>query len=285
VGKTSGEALCEKNSGCPLVDPPLALMSNCLVTVDEFAEMARSASEASTIRLQDLDLTRYQSPSAQTCYPLEYAFHLLGDIRDQVVVDLGCGSGEELVPLRQRGAKVIGIDISPHLIAIAGQRLRKYKIDAELHVASAYDTHLPDQSVDVVFCMSVLHHLQLDRANDEICRILKPRGLFIFKEPICFSWTMKRLRPLFPFHADNSQFEHPLDSKEINAVTRGFQVVASRSFRSPLVPLLTRLIKPPQLRKWIWSGDAWWLTRVPWLTHFATVRVMALRRLDAVLDK
>ena len=246
-------------------------------TAQDSAEIARSASEASKITIQEVDLKRYQNPPADTCYPLEYAFYLLGDAQDKVVVDLGCGSGEEVVPLRYRGARVIGIDISPDLIAIAHERLRKYGVDAELQIASAYETGLPDKSVDVVFCMSVLHHLQLDRVKNEIRRILKPDGLFILKEPVRFSRTMEHLRKLFPPREDVSEFEHPLDSKQLNTLVEGFQVLASRSFRTPAVPLFTRIIRVPFLDNRIWSSDAWVLTHFPALAHFATVRVMALR--------
>lgn len=246
-------------------------------TCHDLAEIARSASEASKIELRHVDLTRYQNPSVNTCYPLEYAFHLLGDVQNKLVVDLGCGSGEEVVPLLQRGARVIGIDISPHLIAIAKQRLQRHGVDAELRVASAYETHLEDESVDVVFCMSILHHLQLERVKREICRILKPDGLLILKEPIRFSWMMRQLRPIFPSRVDTSEFEHPLDSKEMSALVAGFQVLASRDFRTPLVPVLTEAIKAPNMRKRIWSIDAWLVRHLPPLAHFATVRVMALK--------
>jgi SAM-dependent methyltransferase len=251
-----------------------------MTTAHELAEIARSASEASKVTLRDVDLARYQNPPGDTCYPLEYAFHLLGDVQDKLVVDLGCGAGEEVVPLGYRGARVIGIDISPHLIAIAHKRLRKYGINAQLQIASAYETRLEDQSVDVVFCMSILHHLQLDRVRNEIRRILKPDGLFILKEPVRFSPTMERLRKLFPPREDVSEFEHPLNSEQLTTLAEGFQVLASRSFRTPVVPLLTRLLQLPRLRRRIWSGDAWVLAHFPRVAHFATVRVMALRPLS-----
>jgi len=243
----------------------------------DFAEIARSASEASKIKLVDLDFARYQNPPADTCYPLEYAFYLLGDVQGKLVVDLGCGSGEGLVPLAQRGARVIGIDISPDLIAIAHQRLQNYGVEAELRVASAYETQVLDESVDVVFCMSLLHHLELDRVKKEILRILKPQGLFILKEPIRFSWMMRHLRRLFPSRDDVSEFEYPLNSEQLATMVEGFQVLASRSFRTPLVPLFTRIIRVPHLSNRIWSFDAWILRHFPVLAHFATARVMALR--------
>ena len=51
-------------------------------TAQDAAEIARSASEASKITIRDVDFTRYQNPPADTCYPLEYAFYLLGDAQD-----------------------------------------------------------------------------------------------------------------------------------------------------------------------------------------------------------
>jgi SAM-dependent methyltransferase len=248
-----------------------------MVSAHDCAEIARSASEASKIKILDVDLTRYQNPPAGTPYPLEYAFYLLGNVTDKVVLDLGCGSGEEVVLLRQRGAHVIGLDISPHLIAVAKERVRKYEVEADLRVASAYETQLPDNSIDVVFCMSLLHHLDLERVKAEICRILRPEGLLVFKEPIRFSWLMRQLRRLFPTkEEDVSEFEYPLSSRQVKRLTAGFQVLASRSFRSPFVPLLTSIINKETVQKRIRVFDCWALKYLPGLAHFATIRVMAL---------
>jgi SAM-dependent methyltransferase len=243
----------------------------------DLAEIARSASEASKIELLDVDLSRYQNPPADTWYPLEYAFYLLGDVRDKVVLDFGCGSGEEVIPLRQRGAHVIGIDISPDLIAVARKRLQKYGLDADLRVGSAYETQLADGSVDVVFCMSLLHHLELDRVKKEILRVLKPGGLFIFKEPIRFSWMMKKFRQLLPALEDVSEFEYPLNAEQIKRIAEGFDVIGDRSFRTPAAAVLARIIKSRDANKKIRSWDDWMVRHLPGLAHFATIRVMALR--------
>jgi SAM-dependent methyltransferase len=241
------------------------------------AEIARSASEASKIKLVDVDLSRYQDPPSDTRYPLEYAFFLLGDVHNKTVLDLGCGSGEEAVPLVQRGAQVIGIDISPDLIAVARQRLQKHGVHADVRVGSAYETELADASVDVVFCMSLLHHLEIDRARKEIIRVLKPDGLFILKEPIRLSWTMKQLRRLFPAREDVSEFEYPLNSSQLTAIAEGFEVLATRNFRTPLVPFLERVFQSPNIRDHLLSGDDKLLKLFPVMEHFATIRVMALQ--------
>jgi 2-polyprenyl-3-methyl-5-hydroxy-6-metoxy-1,4-benzoquinol methylase len=91
---------------------------------------------------------------------LEYAFHLLGDVNGKTVLDLGCGAGRNLIPLIKRGARTVGIDISPDLIRLARKRLDDAQLESDLRVGSAYDTGLADESVDIVYCMSVIHHLR-----------------------------------------------------------------------------------------------------------------------------
>jgi len=70
-----------------------------------------------------LQVSRYLAPPSTTPFALEYAFHLLGDVAGKAVLDLGCGTGENLIPLIQRGACTIGIDTSPDLIRLAARRV------------------------------------------------------------------------------------------------------------------------------------------------------------------
>jgi SAM-dependent methyltransferase len=239
-------------------------------------EVERSAAETLGTVLAPVDVDRYLNPPADTPYGLEYSYYLLGDVQRKTVLDLGCGSGENLVPLVKRGAHVIGIDISPELIQLSRRRLSSYGLSAVLEVGSAYATGLPNESVDVVFCMALLHHLELPRARQEIYRVLRPGGLFILREPIRFSRTMNSLRRLFPApKADISDYEHPMTRAELAVVMQGFTVTAERNFRLPFVPLLAKV---KASGKWRWKTDRWLLKRFPGLEHFATGKVMSLRK-------
>lgn len=243
------------------------------------AEVERSAAEAAKVKLAPVNVDRYLAPPADTPYGLEYAFYLLGDIRGKSILDLGCGSGENLIPLVKRGAHVIAMDISPELVELARQRLADYQISGEaatVRVGSAYGTALPDESMDVVFSMALLHHLDLPRARSEIYRILRPGGRFILREPVRFSRTMNSLRKLFPRpKADVSDFEHPMTRDEIALVTQGFTKLAERNFRLPFVPLLMRF---ERLSKHLWATDRWLLQNFSKLGHFATGKVMCLQK-------
>jgi ubiquinone/menaquinone biosynthesis C-methylase UbiE len=243
------------------------------------AEIERSAEEARKIVLKGVDRTqidRYRNPPADTPFELEYAFHLLGDVQGKTVLDFGCGTGENIVPLAERGARVIGMDISPDLIALARKRLNDAGLEARLEVGSAYDTGLPDESVDVVFCIALIHHLDIARVVTEMRRILVPGGAVILQEPVRFSRVYSFLRGLLPAHEDISEFEHPLTREELRIVTDSFKLQERRYFRLPFVPLVRQFLAsagPAASRM-----DRWIIKHFPGTDRFATVVTLKLQR-------
>lgn len=217
------------------------------------AEIERSASEAMKFVLKPLEraqIDRYLNPPANTPYGLEYAFHLLVDVRGKTVLDLGCGKGENIIPLLENGAHVIGIDISPDLIAIAQKRLNDANREASLTVGSAYETGLPDESVDVIFCIALIHHLDIKLVRDEAWRVLRKGGVIILSEPVRFSKAYAWVRNLLPAHEDVSEFEHPLTREELAIMTQPFSVQETRYFRLPFVPLVSRVLPSKSDAAW-----------------------------------
>jgi SAM-dependent methyltransferase len=242
----------------------------------EDVEVERSASEARKIVLKPIDVDRYLNPPPNTPFPLEYAFYLLGEVRGKTVLDLGCGSGENMIPLVHRGADVIGIDISPELISIAEQRLDKACLSAIVRVGSAYETQLADDSVDVVFCMSLIHHLDIALVREEMRRILRPGGSIVVKEPVRFSHSYESLRSIFPSQEDVSEYEHPLTKGELRTLQEGFLVSGIRYFRLPFVPLVARFAPVMQRPSW-YASDAI-LKTLPWLRHYASSVALRLQK-------
>ena len=243
------------------------------------AEVERSASEASKIVLKPLERSetdRYLAPPADTPFALEYAFHLLGDVRGKTVLDLGCGSGGNVVILAERGAQVVGVDISPDLVAIAQQRIRSANLRATIKVGDAYNTGLPDESVDVIFCIALIHHLDIKVARDEMRRVLRKGGMVILKEPVRFSAFYARVRNLLPAQDDISEYEHPLTQEELSLMTQTFQVDGTRLFRLPFVPLFSRLL--PSLSKTAWKTSDWIIRHFPPTQAYATAIVTRLQK-------
>jgi SAM-dependent methyltransferase len=235
------------------------------------AEVHRSAQEALRVQPTTVDWQRYMSPPRDTLFGLEYAYHLLGDVRGKTVLDFGCGAGQNLIPLRMRGADVIGIDISPQLVDIARARVSNAGMKAELRVASAYNTGLPSASIDRIFSIALVHHVDILSAREEMRRILAPGGQVVFAEPIRFSRAYARLRSWLPSREDVPVYEHPLNRKEFADFTSGFAIQDLRYFRLPFVPLAERVFRVKA--RTLWQVSDWALQHVPGLQRYATCAV------------
>jgi len=239
-------------------------------------EIERSAARAAQIVLSPVNLDRYLNPSSDTTHPLEYAYYLLGDVRGKTVLDFGCGSGENLVALVRRGAQVVGIDISPELIDLAKQRVQQAQAVADLRVASAYKTGLPDHSVDVIFCIALVHHLEIPRVQQEMARILREGGFIVLKEPIRLSKLYDRVRKMLPSRTDVSEYEHPLTEEEFQELKCGrFLFSETRFFQLPFVNLFVRIL--PRVPGPIWRASDWIIRHVSFTKAYASIVVTRLR--------
>lgn len=90
------------------------------------------------------------------------------------ILDLGCGDGQLTERIAATGARVIGVDLSPEMIAAARSR----GIDAR--EASAELLPFPDGAFDAVFSNAVLHWVRnQDAMMAEVRRVLSPGGRFV----------------------------------------------------------------------------------------------------------
>src|SRR5262245_20071175 len=144
----------------------------------EQAEIARSQAEASHTPIDSLyvaqrERRRYFNPPSDTPFPLEYVYHLVGDVAGKLVLDLGCGKGGNSLLAVIHGERVVGVDDSKAALDLAHERFRMNQVAGPvLFVAgSAHTVALPDESVDLVLGMGILHHLDLTLASREVNRV------------------------------------------------------------------------------------------------------------------
>lgn len=102
----------------------------------------------------------------------------LPDLKDKTILCIGCGSGEEVEYLYAHGAKkVVGIDISEGLIAIAKETYPNF----EFHVMDMEDLTFPKDSFDVAFSSLTMHYLDdWTKVLTSLHKVLKKGGIYLF---------------------------------------------------------------------------------------------------------
>ena len=253
--------------------------------VCERAEIARSRNQAAlsgAIRRTSPNIfRRYRNPQPGTGFPLEYLYHLVGDIKGKVVLDYGCGDGSDASLLADRGATVWALDISPDLLQRAVQRVHADRLGNKVRFLCGSAHHLPlaDGSVDLVVGHAILHHLDLEQSSREVFRVLRPGGRALFQEPIRQSRLLRALRPLIPYRQpDISPYERPLVQSELDAFSRPFERLRSRHFTLPFVSAARLLRAPKVLNERAVALDAGLLAAFPPLGIYASVVVFELRK-------
>lgn len=255
--------------------PPLAEWEQAEV---ERSRMQATLSGAVTATGRDI-FERYTNPPADTVFPLEYLYHLVGDIRGLDVLDYGCGDGPDTALLAARGARVHALDLSPELLDRAAIRLRQDGLDSlvTFHCGSAHEVPLADRSMDLVVGHAILHHLDLVQASREVDRVLRPGGRAIFLEPIRDSRLLRTIRPLIPYRQpDISPFERPLFRSEIVTFSEPFAPGRRREFMLPFVAAARILRTPLSIQNRLRALDARLLRAYPWLRYYATITVFEL---------
>jgi SAM-dependent methyltransferase len=92
-------------------------------------------------------------------WTLERTLAELDDLAGKRVLDIGCGSGRYAVALAERGADVLGIDLSPAMLALARERARVRGVSEHCRFHDAeFDGFRPDGQFDVVLMIGVLEY-------------------------------------------------------------------------------------------------------------------------------
>jgi SAM-dependent methyltransferase len=111
----------------------------------------------------------------------------LGSLAGMRVLDLGCGKGRFSRALAQRGASVVGLDLSA---AMLGQATGINRVRA-----SARRLPFGPASFDGVVAVEVFEHLaprSLDHVCREVGRVLRPGGTLVVVDKNAWSWNAQR---------------------------------------------------------------------------------------------
>ena len=120
-----------------------------------------------------------RAPSARVPWNHNLQFHrwLLDrmPVPCERALDVGCGEGPLTPKLASRAAHVVGIDVSPEVIAIARHDAARDNIT---YLAGDLLTcSLPLQSFDFIAAVAVIHHMPFDAAMTRFAALLRSGGV------------------------------------------------------------------------------------------------------------
>jgi len=106
---------------------------------------------------------------------------VLGDVADLDVVELGCGTAYFSAWLAKRGARPVGVDVTPAQLETARRCQREFELEFPLIEANAEDVPLPDAFFDLAVS-EYGASLWCDpyRWIPEAARLLRPGGRLVF---------------------------------------------------------------------------------------------------------
>lgn len=135
------------------------------------------------------DFVRYLDATRATDFYQEIkqrSYDLLALHEGEAVLDVGCGTGGDVVALAARvgpGGRAVGLDFSATMIAEARRRAADAGVTAEFVQGDAHHLDFPDASFDGCRAERLLQHARDRRAVlAEMVRVAKPGGRVVIWE-------------------------------------------------------------------------------------------------------
>jgi SAM-dependent methyltransferase len=181
----------------------------------------------------------------------------LGATAGDRVLDVGCGPGffvSELLDAVGPDGSVVGVDLSPDMLAVATKRAQG-RPNAEFIESAAAPLPLPDQDFDRALSVQVMEYVDdVAAALGELHRVLRPRGRVVVWDVdwSTLSWhSTDAVRMARMVEAWDSHLTHPALPRTLAAQLRdaGFSDV-----RMEAHVFTTNELDPGDLRRL--SGDA-----------------------------
>lgn len=113
------------------------------------------------------------------------------------VLEVGCGTGLFTAIMAERGAHILAIDLSPHLLEFA--RVKNLPTDLVQFREMRFEDSLDAGPYDAIVGSSILHHLDIPQALRAMYHLLRPDGVIAFAEPNMLNpqvWAERHIAPI-----------------------------------------------------------------------------------------
>lgn len=147
-------------------------------------------------------------------------------LKGRKILEIGCGCGEASVYFAKQGAEVYATDLSPGMVELAQKVAAHHRCKIHGCVCAAEELPFEDNTFDVVYAANVLHHVDIDKALDEVVRVLKKNGVFVAWDPVAYNPAINIYRRLA--RRVRTEDEHPITRAYLGSVQKRFNTVYSK---------------------------------------------------------
>ena len=127
-------------------------------------------------------------------------------------LDLGCGTGTNVITLARHGWEVTGVDFAGHAIALAREKVKRAGVNAELYVEDVTQLHQVSGTFDLILDMGCFHTLSGENVQKYILnlqKLLAPQGTYL----------------MYGFFKNQDEAGPGISKADLEALTRHFKLV------------------------------------------------------------
>lgn len=176
---------------CPLSGP----------IVDRAERSAESQSYLAEAEIHEAWESDYLNPELDRFYDaaFERLVRVAGWTPGTSVLDAGCGYCVHAARLAAAGVQVTGVDFSPSALGQADEHLTRLGLAdrVTLEQGDLLSLRFADETFDGVSCWGVLMHIpEVERAIEELIRVVRSGGQVVLMENNADSWHVRRWEPM-----------------------------------------------------------------------------------------
>ena len=199
-------------------------------------------------------LTEDVDYSARTDYLISL-FDKFGS-RPKLMLDLACGTGGFSLEFAKRGVEVIGVDMSPEMLSVAGEKAEKSNLDVLFLCQMAEELDLYGTVDGAVCCLDSLNHItdyrSFKKAISRVSLFLEKGKLFIFD--LNTEFKQKEVLGNNTFVIDNPPvycvWQNAYDSKnKLSQINLDFFAEENGSYSRFNEEIIERIYTPEQVEK------------------------------------
>jgi ubiquinone/menaquinone biosynthesis C-methylase UbiE len=125
----------------------------------------------------DWGLGKYEHTAAQLLPAARVVVERAAPVEGELVVDVGCGTGNAALLAAGRGARVLGVDPASRLLEVAREQAAAQGLEVTFAAGEAGSLPVEDGAVDVVLSVfGVIFASDVSAAAAEIARVSAPAG-------------------------------------------------------------------------------------------------------------